>query len=236
MTSELIADDLARRIPRRVHDTMPSTLPDAWRVFAKYPSPRVMFTLMVVAVSAKLYVGGWSAWDLAVVAGIVLFWPVQEWLIHVFILHLEPFTILGRTFHPLTARKHRAHHADPWRLELVFIPTHVLPLAGPLIFALYYLVLPTVPLAMTALAAFFVLAFHYEWVHYFVHTRYKPRSRYYQRLWKNHRLHHFMNENYWYGVTMLSGDKLLRTAPDRRSVEASPTCRTLGQTAEPERE
>jgi sterol desaturase/sphingolipid hydroxylase (fatty acid hydroxylase superfamily) len=86
-----------------------------------------------------------------------------------------------------------------------------------------------VPLALTALAAFFVLAFHYEWVHYFVHTRYKPRSRYYQRLWKNHRLHHFMNENYWYGVSMLSGDRLLGTQPQQHEVQPSPTCRTLGQ-------
>lgn len=229
MTSEAIPDVVARRIPKRVHDEVPATLRDAWRVFFKYPSPRVIATLMLLSVSAKVYVGGWSWWDLPVAAGVLAFWPVQEWLIHVFILHLKPFTLFGRRFHPLTAQKHRAHHQDPWRLELVFIPTHVLPLAGPLVFGFYFLVLPTLPMALTGLASFFLLAFHYEWVHYFLHLRYKPQSRYYLRLWKNHRLHHFMNENYWYGVTMLGGDKLLRTGPDRSAVEPSPTCRTLGQ-------
>lgn len=226
---DLISDALARRIPQKVHDESPSTLPAAWRVFFRYASPRVMATLMVLSVSAKLYVGGWSWWDLAVVGAIVAFWPVQEWLIHVFILHFKPTTILGRKFYPLVSQKHRAHHADPWRLELVFIPTHILPFAGPLVFALYWLVLPTTSLALTGLAAYFVLSFHYEWVHYIVHTRYKPRSRIYQRLWKNHRLHHFMNEHYWYGVTMLSGDTLLRTGPAKDAVEPSNTCRTLGQ-------
>ena len=32
-------------------------------------------------------------------------------------------------------------------------------------------------------------------------------------LWRNHRLHHCKNEHYWFGVTMLSGDRLLGTAP-----------------------
>ena len=62
-----------------------------------------------------------------------------------------------------------------------------------------------------------------------VHTRYRPRSWLYDRMWRNHRLHHFMNEHYWYGVTMLSGDRLLSTGPDRKSVEPSLTCRTLGR-------
>ncbi|MDX2168661.1 MAG: fatty acid hydroxylase family protein, partial [Deltaproteobacteria bacterium] len=50
----------------------------------------------------------------------------------------------------------------------------------------------------------------------------------YQRLWRNHRLHHFKNEHYWFGVTMLSGDRLLRTAPAVKDVETSPTARNLG--------
>ena len=65
-------------------------------------------------------------------------------------------------------------------------------------------------------------------MHYLVHTRYTPRSARYQRLWRNHRLHHFKNEHYWFGVTMLSADRLLRTAPDPESVERSETARTLG--------
>ena len=164
LTSNPITEDLARRIPKRVHADMPSTLPDAWRTFFRYNSPRIMLGLALISVVAKIAVGGWTRWDLAVAAVVIGFWPVMEWLIHVFILHFKPITILGRKIDPLTAQKHRAHHRDPWRLELVFIPTHILPYAGPLALGFYWLVLPTVPLALTALATYFVFSFHYEWV------------------------------------------------------------------------
>ena len=49
-----------------------------------------------------------------------------------------------------------------------------------------------------------------------------------QALIRNHRLHHFKNEHYWYGVSMLAADRPLRTSPDPESVERSDTARTLG--------
>ena len=83
-------------------------------------------------------------------------------------------------------------------------------------------------LAATAVAFYLIMTLRYEWTHFLVHTRYRPRSAYYRRLWRNHRLHHCKNENYWYGVTMLGGDRLLRTAPAVDSVTTSATCRSLG--------
>lgn len=80
---------------------------------------------------------------------------------------------------------------------------------------------------MTGLTAHFVLALHCEWVHSLAHTRYWPRSALYQRLWRNHRWHHFKNEHYWFGVTMLSGDRLLGTQPAVQDVPTSPTARSL---------
>ena len=69
---------------------------------------------------------------------------------------------------------------------------------------------------------------HYEWVHLIVHTRYRPKGRYYRRLARNHRLHHFRNENYWLGITSNSGDRLLNTLPKHTTdVPLSDTARTL---------
>ena len=69
---------------------------------------------------------------------------------------------------------------------------------------------------------------HYEWTHLLVHTRYRPRSRYYARLARNHRLHHFRNEQYWLGVTSNSGDRLLAPLPAKKTdVPLSDTARTL---------
>ena len=39
-----------------------------------------------------------------------------------------------------------------------------------------------------------------------VDSRVWPRTALYQRLWRNHRLHHFKNEHYWMGVTMTGGE------------------------------
>jgi hypothetical protein len=67
----------------------------------------------------------------------------------------------------------------------------------------------------------------YEWIHFLVHTDYKPRSAAYRRLYVGHRLHHYRNENYWYGVTRRFGDTVLRTDPAKDDVPLSPTCLSL---------
>jgi sterol desaturase/sphingolipid hydroxylase (fatty acid hydroxylase superfamily) len=47
-------------------------------------------------------------------------------------------------------------------------------------------------------------------------------------MWRAHRLHHFRNEHYWFGVTMHLGDRVLRTYPAKDAVPPSATARTLG--------
>ncbi len=207
----------------------PKTLADAIPIFFQYWSPRILTALVLAILTARPLVGSWSLWDLAVVGAILAWWPVQEWLIHVFILHFEPREILGVTIDPVVPRKHRAHHGDPDRLDLLFIPTHVYLYGPALMAAFWFMTMPTVGLALTGLGFFFVMALHYEWVHYIVHTRYVPKSWLYKRLWRHHRLHHYKNENYWFGVTMTSGDAILNTRPAHQEVPTSPTCRTLGQ-------
>jgi hypothetical protein len=206
----------------------PRSLREALPVFLAHGSPRILVACLALALATRLRVGAWSAWDLAPVAGLLAFWPVQEWLIHVFILHAKPRAILGRRFDGRVPRKHRAHHREPWKLELLFIPMHSFVYSIPLLVALWWLVTPSVPLWLTGVTAHFALALHYEWIHFLVHTRVQPKRAFYRRLWRNHRRHHFKNEHYWFGVTMLSGDRLLRTAPELADVPTSPTARTLG--------
>ncbi len=210
---------------------LPATLPAAAQEFARHTSPRILAALVAgfaVWRLALLPAAGPSPAELLVVVALVGFWPLQEWLIHVFILHFRPRRIAGRVVDFRVPQLHRAHHADPWRLELVFIPVHVFAFAPLLVAAIALLAAPAPAVAATALALYFALSLHYEWVHFLVHTRYRPRSRTYQRLWRNHRLHHFKNERFWYGVTMLGGDRLLGTGPDRDAVPTSATARTLG--------
>ena len=204
---------------------LPGTLPDALREFARHASPRILLALAVGSAVARVAVGGLAATDLVVALAVTALWPLQEWLIHVGILHFTPLRVGRWTLDFLVPRMHRAHHRDPWRLELVFIPLPVY-LGVPAILALLLaLASPPPARVLTALAVYFALALHYEWIHFLIHTRYPPRGARYRRLWRNHRLHHFKNERYWYGVTMLAGDRLLGTAADPERVPTSRTAR-----------
>jgi Fatty acid hydroxylase superfamily len=80
---------------------------------------------------------------------------------------------------------------------------------------------------ISAALAGYCMIFLYEWVHFLIHTAYRPRSAAYKAIWKNHRLHHFKNEHFWHGVTNNLSDRVLGTNPDQREVRKSETARTL---------
>jgi hypothetical protein len=213
----------------------PGALPDrllpAIQVFFHHASPRVLAALALAALGVRVVLGGWSAWDLVVVAGLLAFWPLQEWLIHVFILHYRPVTLFGRQLDFKVPKLHRAHHRNPWQLDLIFIPIHVFAYTPLTVGAAVLLGLPQPQLVATGLAAYYALSLHYEWTHFMIHTAYRPRLGYYQHLARNHLLHHFRNEHYWYGVSMLQADGWLGTAPDPERVPKSPTAMTLAPQA-----
>ncbi|MEO8324026.1 MAG: sterol desaturase family protein [Actinomycetota bacterium] len=205
-----------------------TTLGDELSFFASSVTPRIIAPTLLVAAGTRLFLGGWSWWDLVVVAGLIAAEPFIEWLIHVFILHWKPKRFLGRDLDPLVARKHRAHHSDPRKTEWIFVPLPVLAKAMPLTGLAYLLVFPTLRLGMTAITAATAILLTYEWTHYLIHSRYKPKTRLYRYIWNAHRLHHFKNENYWFGVTNPLGDHVLGTFPEKEEVETSATCKNLG--------
>jgi len=178
------------------------------------------------ALAFRIYVGQWSVYDLVVVAGILISWPLQEWFVHAQLEHLKPFKLFGRTIEFVITKTHRAHHLNPWDPKYGLSPPHIM--------VLYFLGLPlfcylTAPLALAATATLTTLTMiqNYEWVHYLIHTSYQPRTRLYKRLWRHHRLHHFKNEQFWFGLTMLSGDTFMNTNPQPSEADRSPSCLTL---------
>ena len=55
-----------------------------------------------------------------------------------------------------------------------------------------------------------------------------PGRAWYRSVWRNHRLHHYKNEHYWFTVTSAgTADRLFGTYPDPATVEKSPTARSL---------
>src|SRR5690606_33714014 len=185
---------------RRSRADSPASLPDALRYFVRRGRPRILIAASTIAVAARIALGGWSPWDLVPVALLVAVWPVQEWLIHVYILHFKPFTWRGRTIDFAVPRKHRQHHRDPGNLDILFIPLHTFAYTIPFIALIWFALAPDPRLALTGMIVHFLFSLNYEWIHFLVHTRIVPKSNVYRRLWKSHRLHHFQNEHYWMGV------------------------------------
>jgi sterol desaturase/sphingolipid hydroxylase (fatty acid hydroxylase superfamily) len=82
--------------------------------------------------------------------------------------------------------------------------------------------------ALTGGATSYAMLTAYEWTHFLIHTSYRPRRRLYREVWPAHRLHHYRNEHYWFGVTVHGADRVLGTYPAKEAVPASATACTLG--------
>jgi sterol desaturase/sphingolipid hydroxylase (fatty acid hydroxylase superfamily) len=225
------ADAISRRNPPRL------TLGDCWRAFIRRPSPPLLAAAIVAALAVRIVLGSWDWRDLVVAAGVVGVTPVTEWAIHVYLLHARPIRLRGRRYDLIAAREHRAHHMAPTELDGVLIPTYaVLLFVAQIALTVWLLSFPIhlvlggdrLAHAATGLLVSYSILGLYEWCHFLIHTPYRPRGRYYRAIWRGHRLHHYKNEHYWFGVTSTLGDHLLRTAPEQSEVPKSKTARTLG--------
>ena len=203
-------------------------LRDATREFSKHASPWIIAATFGVALAVRVAVGDWQITDaLAPVTMLVLF-PFLEWVVHVGILHWRPRRLGRLTIDPLLAREHRRHHLDPRDVRLIFIPSKSLLWVIPFTISVALLAFPRVGLGLTFLAFVAMLGLGYEWTHYLIHSDYKPKTRVYRAIWRNHRHHHFKNEHYWFTVTSSgTADRVLRTYPDPTAIETSPTARNL---------
>jgi hypothetical protein len=209
------------------------------RTFAGTGSGQVAVLVVLAVALLRLVLGaaGWSlTWvDLVMAVVVVVMTGPVEWVLHRRVLHapVESFTTrrLG------LGLGHRQHHLDP--PEMKWLMLRGIEMAIFLGILAVFTVLWALPLAwalgggrlgpfLTAFVFTAAAAGHYEWTHLLVHTAYRPRSRYYARLARNHRRHHYRNEHYWLGVTSNLGDRLLHTLPaDDENVPRSETARTL---------
>jgi sterol desaturase/sphingolipid hydroxylase (fatty acid hydroxylase superfamily) len=213
-----------------------TSLADCLREFSRQPSPPYLIGAVAIALALRLVQGGWSWRDAVVAVGLVAATPFVEWLIHVYLLHSPPINLRGRRVEMLTAREHRAHHEAPSVLGGVLLPVYGVLVFLAMIALVNWLVSfgldlllggPRLAYATTGVLVSYTILAAYEWTHFLIHAPYKPRGRYFKAIWRNHRLHHFKNERYWFGVTSTIGDRVIGTLPDQRSVPRSATARSL---------
>jgi len=204
------------------------TLGQARTEFARFATARWLAGMLAACVAVRVALGGFGARDVVVGLALVALQPFTEWVIHVYILHFKPRRILGRHVDLTIGMLHRRHHQTPKDPRFILIPMKAVRFYAVLDAALLGLAWWVRPSIATGVAVATALALAYEWTHYLIHSDYQPRTRLYRGLWRAHRLHHFRNENYWYGVTGHLGDRVLRTYPAKEEVPLSPTATTLG--------
>jgi hypothetical protein len=224
----IAASETAKRNPMRPPETLPRDAVTALQVFIVHPSPLLIAVFVLIFAAWRLSLGNFTVWDAVVAFLTVAYFPFNEWLIHVNMLHYRPKRIFGRSIDFYLPKTHRRHHADPWNLKWVFIPRHVhfwtLPIIGLLLLVLW----PWKELVLTYVVVYLLLGLHYEWVHFLAHIPWCPPLAYYQRRVREHRYHHFRNENYWWGVSMGLGDRVFGTAPAVETIGRSGTTSDLG--------
>ena len=204
------------------------SLREAFAEFARHPSPWVLGIMTAGSLVARIVHGDWQLSDALLPAIMIAAFPAYEWMIHVFVLHWKPRRVGKIKIDSILAQKHRLHHADPRDVPLIFIPWQALPWIVPSTVAIAVFAFPRLGLGLTYLVAISAAGLIYEWVHFLVHTDYRPVHRPYRAVWNNHRLHHYKNEHYWFTVTSSgTADRLFRTYPDPAAVPKSPTARNL---------
>ena len=141
----------------------PSDLREALPVFVSHASPRLLLAAFAAAARARVWLGGWSRWDLAppaVIAARLAAPGVADPR-----LHPAREAEADRPLHLRRAGAAQAPRPPPrsrGTTSSLFIPFHSFGYALPLLAALCLLLTPAPELALTALAAYLLLALHYE--------------------------------------------------------------------------
>lgn len=204
------------------------TLWGAFKLFFQFATPRTIAVKIGITAMIRFWVGGWNTTDFLIVGAILIYWPMQEWFFHMNLLHAKPRRLFGVTIDLGPSRAHRFHHRNPAVLETTFVPLKAILVLIPVNVVFWCALMSTWANALTGICFFSIAALLYEWVHYLTHTNYKPKTKYVQRIFRNHRLHHFKHEAYWHAFTVPFVDTVFGTNPDPASVEKSKTVRTLG--------
>jgi Fatty acid hydroxylase superfamily len=200
------------------HATDVTTLPGAARRFLAHPRPPVLLGTVGALAAVRAARGRLGPRDARVAGLCLLAQPFVEHAVHRWMLHAEPTTPLRRACYNYAGWGHAQHHADPTNLDTMFlVPSEVL--RGGAVAAAVALAGP--PAAATGALCVGLGTLAYDWSHFLIHSAYRPRTRVFQLVKRNHRLHHYRNERYWLGVTSPVADLVLRTSPARDDVPVS---------------
>jgi dihydroceramide fatty acyl 2-hydroxylase len=142
-------------------------------------------------------------------------WTFTEYILHRYVFHYEPTTMIGKRLHFLL---HGIHHDYPNdSLRLVMPPIVSGPLATLFYFFFLFLVGPAYLPAF--FAGFLVGYLFYDMIHYATH--HAPMKSKAGLLLKHHHMrHHYHTDDYNYGVSSPLWDFVFRTYQEKKESAA----------------
>ena len=178
--------------------------------FSRSNAPAVITALFLLAVfifSLGLYLSSLVFliqfyWCLL---GLLIF-SLAEYLIHRYVFHFGDY----RNVKSWQSKIHGVHHDFPSDKERLALP---IPLALGISLLLFFLLQFMLGDIAYGLFSGFISGYGaYFLIHYLIHTR-KPPKNNLRVLWRNHHIHHHVDEHKAFGVTSPFWDWIFRTRP-----------------------
>lgn len=180
--------------------------------------------LLVVSLIFVISNGVTAGVVLSIIGGTLIF-LLNEYITHRFVFHIKaPKNLFALK---LLKRLHYDHHKDPNDLHLMFLPIwYSVPQITALSF-IYYMLVNSLVYSIAMATGLMSMLLVYEWKHFVAHQPITPKTKFGKMLKQTHLLHHYKNENYWYGVSNPFVDMLFGTQKDEKEVEKSSTVRNI---------
>jgi hypothetical protein len=214
-TSRLVLQQSTRRnvsttgSPPIGEPSVPTTLRQALQVFffgRIYHGPRTIVAALLGLVTCRgMLHTTFSPIEVGVACAMVLFWCLQEHVLHQRFLHSEK-DWRGKRIHQ------RHHERDYFHISIDPAPLMIswMSIVG---IGLFWL-LPTHELALTATIAYASAGLWYEWTHFIVHTKVRfPKNSYFDSCKTHHARHHLVNHNHWLAFSYPGVDDWFGTNP-----------------------
>jgi hypothetical protein len=123
---------------------------------------------------------------------------------------------------------HYGHHEDPNKIDLIFAPILSVIILFISLFGVSFLVTFNIGVTTVFTLGVIIYYLHYEWMHLGHHIPgYKHIFPWSNKLKTAHQLHHYKNENYWWGITNILGDIIFGTYKKHDEVERSETIKNI---------
>ena len=134
-------------------------------------------------------------------------WTITEYLLHRFIFHYQPTSMIGRRLHFIF---HGVHHDYPKdAMRLVMPPSASIPLAI-LFYFLFSLVIKNTNYLYTFFSGFITGYLCYDMVHYAIH-HHNFNNKILKKIKHHHMLHHYSDATKGYGVSSFLWDVIFKS-------------------------